>query len=347
MDRITIDKNKASKYILPIKFHERKTESIDVTGRNVTLLKLDKDLETMCDQIVSLYRNNSTDFNYMYYQSIVSSIVKQIFIMFNINIKNEHSILHTEIKSTIFSNGLDSVIIKYYAALCLLNVSYDHKNFRLISMLMFRIMTEFIPKSYKTLNSDTLYLLQILIYRKLSYTYPVFNSFALKQESYTPLQFVKLIKNLQVGVTMDVSSNPNSNVLINPLVYFNQHVSGLQNSWYGDVFCNPPFSGNDGTSVLSDWVDAMKRNVSKNEIRSLVVIVPHSPKSTWHAKFTEFAKEIKGIRLCFKKVFKVSEFLKGPSYPVATTIALEIMYYVPREDNFRSLFLISVMNYEL
>lgn len=69
-------------------------------------------------------------------------------------------------------------------------------------------------------------------------TYHVYNE---TNERYTPKNIINLVKKVLGTIDLDPASNEAANKVVGANHYFTRQDNGLVRSWYGNVFCNPPF----------------------------------------------------------------------------------------------------------
>jgi len=69
---------------------------------------------------------------------------------------------------------------------------------------------------------------------------------------------------------------------------------GLEIPWEGDVFCNPPYS------QISLWVDKAIDESIRDEVKSLVMLLPNWTDRGWFHLLTQYPMEFTRGRLKFR-----------------------------------------------
>lgn len=61
------------------------------------------------------------------------------------------------------------------------------------------------------------------------------------EEWYTPSYYVELARRAMGSITLDPASNDFAQQTVRAEYYYTKECSGLENPWWGNVFCNPPY----------------------------------------------------------------------------------------------------------
>ena len=65
----------------------------------------------------------------------------------------------------------------------------------------------------------------------------------LTDQWYTPIEIIERVKLVFGGtIDLDPASCEEANKTVGALHYFDEQQDGLKQQWFGNVFCNPPYS---------------------------------------------------------------------------------------------------------
>jgi hypothetical protein len=56
---------------------------------------------------------------------------------------------------------------------------------------------------------------------------------------------------------------------------------GLSKPWYGNVFCNPPWSSNGNGSAKEEWLTKVRVEANRDDVDTIVVLLPVDTSSHW------------------------------------------------------------------
>lgn len=87
-------------------------------------------------------------------------------------------------------------------------------------------------------------------------------------EWYTPPKYLELAREVLGGITLDPASNATAQARVKAQSYYTQEQDGLKHSWFGTIWCNPPY-GTLQREFLRKGLDAYRHG----EIESAIFLV--------------------------------------------------------------------------
>ena len=138
-------------------------------------------------------------------------------------------------------------------------------------------------------------------------------------EWYTPPEFIESARLVMGSIDLDPASNEHANKTVKASNIFTEQDNGIQHSWYGNVWLNPPYSG----TLVGLFAD----KVAKREFNQAVVLVNNATETKWFRTLVDKADAI---------VFKTGRirFLKHDGERNTPLQGQAFIYYGDRADAF-------------
>ena len=111
-------------------------------------------------------------------------------------------------------------------------------------------------------------------------------------EWYTPEQYIEAVRSLLGEIDLDPASCERANQIVRAKTIFTCADDGLDQSWYGRVFCNPPYDVVGGESNAGRWAQKMIQQYHAGNITEGVLLVGNSTEKKWFQPLWDFV-------LCF------------------------------------------------
>lgn len=98
-----------------------------------------------------------------------------------------------------------------------------------------------------------------------------------KDERFTPPKYVSLIKTVLGTIDLDPASSDIGNRIVKARNIFTKLDNGLNQRWFGKVYCNPPYSrGN-----LEKWCAKARFEFDQGNFDEGIMLVPNSTDTDW------------------------------------------------------------------
>lgn len=109
-------------------------------------------------------------------------------------------------------------------------------------------------------------------------------------EWYTPAEFIEAAREVMQSIDLDPASNPIANKVVKAQKYYSIEDNGLEKSWGGNIWLNPPYS----SDLIGKFADKV---VSEhNNYNQAIVLVNNATETEWFNKIVGIAKAV-----CFPK----------------------------------------------
>lgn len=124
-------------------------------------------------------------------------------------------------------------------------------------------------------------------------------------EHYTPRWIINAVYLVMNPINLDPASTKISNDIVCAETYFTKGYNGLTNSWFGNVWLNPPYG-----RQTSKWIEKLLHEYRQNHIDQAVLLVNATPDRTWFHALWEFP-------ICFfnKRIHFLDPFGKEQKNP--------------------------------
>lgn len=96
-------------------------------------------------------------------------------------------------------------------------------------------------------------------------------------ERFTPKPYIESVRKVLGKIDLDPASSRLANIRINADCIFTIEDSGLAAKWFGNVFCNPPYSrGN-----LEKWSTKIRFEHEQRNTKNSIYLIPNDPSTNW------------------------------------------------------------------
>ena len=100
-------------------------------------------------------------------------------------------------------------------------------------------------------------------------------------EWYTPEPYIEAVHQLFGGIDVDPASNHLANEVVRAKVYYSKTDDGLNRSWPGRVFLNPPYRGENGAGSQGMWTSRLLWQYQDGTTIEAVLLVCASTECKW------------------------------------------------------------------
>jgi len=113
-----------------------------------------------------------------------------------------------------------------------------------------------------------------------------------ESEWYTPFSYIEAIHRTMGGIDVDPASTEEANKIIKAKIFYTKKDNGLNKTWRGNVFMNPPYA----QPLIVNFCKAFVDKFHLREIKQGCVLVNNATETGW---FQELLKKCVGV--CFPK----------------------------------------------
>lgn len=100
----------------------------------------------------------------------------------------------------------------------------------------------------------------------------------LTDQWYTPIDIIHRVKNVFGGtIDLDPASCGAANQVVQAETYFTEQVNGLDRQWFGNVFCNPPYS----SPSIGKFCEKVVQEYESKNIRSAIYLLKEGATNAW------------------------------------------------------------------
>ncbi len=101
-------------------------------------------------------------------------------------------------------------------------------------------------------------------------------------EWYTPARYVEAARKVMGTIDLDPASCADANHTVKAGHYYTQAENGLAHTWYGSVWCNPPYTQViPGQSSIKAWVSKAHRLYQEGVIEQCMLLIPNDTSTKW------------------------------------------------------------------
>jgi len=100
----------------------------------------------------------------------------------------------------------------------------------------------------------------------------------LTDQWYTPVEIIDRVKAVFGGtIDLDPASCPAANKIVRASEYYDESDDGLKQDWYGNVFCNPPYS----TPKVGQFCEKVVDEYENDNINSAIFLLKEGATNAW------------------------------------------------------------------
>jgi phage N-6-adenine-methyltransferase len=148
-----------------------------------------------------------------------------------------------------------------------------------------------------------------------------------ENEWYTPAEIMEAVHAVMGKIDLDPASSDIANQTVNALTYFTKNENGLNKTWFGKVFLNPPYA----QPLIKQFSDKLCESIDNNHITEVIVLVNNATETNW---FQNMARRVSAICFTDKRI----KFLDPCGNPGAPLQGQAILYWGHDIEQFRLTF---------
>lgn len=141
-------------------------------------------------------------------------------------------------------------------------------------------------------------------------------------EWYTPPHFIEAARKVMGSIDVDPASNDIAQQVVKAGVYFTQETNGLDKSWVGNVWMNPPYSA----SLIKQFASKLKQETTNGNTDRFCVLVNNATETKW---FKDICSVTDAVCFLTKRV----SFLNSQGEPTRQPLQGQVILY--SGDNFK------------
>ncbi len=113
-------------------------------------------------------------------------------------------------------------------------------------------------------------------------------------EWYTPSRYVEAARSVMGGIDLDPASCELANQTVRAARYYTKEQNGLMQSWYGRVWCNPPYGrakgSRDGKSVSHQqaFAEKLQREYAVGNVEEAILLSLGNSNSLWFQPLLDY-----------------------------------------------------------
>lgn len=121
---------------------------------------------------------------------------------------------------------------------------------------------------------------------------PLVGLFTGQNEWYTPEKFIESARRVMGSIDIDPASNDEAQLTIKAGKYFTLETNGLTQAWAGNVWLNPPYSGQE----IRQFIEKLQAETLNGNITQAVVLTNNNTDTQWFSMLYSLCKCV-----CFTK----------------------------------------------
>ena len=99
-------------------------------------------------------------------------------------------------------------------------------------------------------------------------------------EWYTPSKYVEAARSVMGSIDLDPASCKEANKIVKALAYYTEEQDGLRLTWWGNVFCNPPY-GKTGSKSNQELFAKKALESSRSGVSQIILLVNATTDRKW------------------------------------------------------------------
>jgi len=116
-------------------------------------------------------------------------------------------------------------------------------------------------------------------------------------EWYTPPEIIERVVKLFGSIDLDPCSEMSENPNVPAKKHFTMKDNGLERTWNGKVYMNPPYG-----RVIGKWIEKLCSEYENGNVKEAIALVPARTDTDWFDKFKDFAVCFISGRLSFNEL---------------------------------------------
>lgn len=142
-------------------------------------------------------------------------------------------------------------------------------------------------------------------------------------ESYTPEQYIESARLIMGSIDTDPASNEFANQIIKASTYYTSENNGLDKSWYGNVFLNPPYKQPD----IKLFIEKLIQEYESQRVKQAILLTNNNTDTRWFALASRIS-----TALCF--TFGRINFYKNDGSISQPTNGQTFFYFGKNRESF-------------
>jgi len=140
----------------------------------------------------------------------------------------------------------------------------------------------------------------------------------------TPLEFIQSARQVMGNIDIDPASNEQANKIIKAKIFYTARDDGLDKSWPGNIWMNPPYA----QPLITEFCKKLVGKYESNEIEQACVLVNNATETSWFQGMLGVCKCV-----CFPK--GRIKFIDKEGNPTGTPLQGQaILYFGQNEGRF-------------
>lgn len=108
-------------------------------------------------------------------------------------------------------------------------------------------------------------------------------------EHYTPQRYMQAVHEVFDGIIhLDPASCAKANERVHALLYYTKEDNGLQQKWFGNVFCNPPYGKIGNTSQAGLFCKKAVESYESGDVNQVILLLNANFAQKWFRVFDDY-----------------------------------------------------------
>lgn len=158
-------------------------------------------------------------------------------------------------------------------------------------------------------------------------------------EWYTPSVYVEAARSVMKSIDLDPASCQEANLVIKAKDIYTKEDSGLDKSWYGNIWLNPPYGTTKNKSNSALWIKKLLSEYWQGHVEQAIVLVNADTDTRWfHYLFTFPVCFTEGRVNFYNPKHKTDTAFNRPGKILGNTHGSAFTYLGIHEDRFVEVF---------
>lgn len=105
-------------------------------------------------------------------------------------------------------------------------------------------------------------------------------------EWYTPSEYIELARTVMTSIDLDPASSEKAQEIVKAGTYYTAQTDGLNHSWFGNVWLNPPYS----SELITKFADKLINELIR--IKQAVILVNNATETEWFSKIVKRSQAV-------------------------------------------------------
>ena len=147
-------------------------------------------------------------------------------------------------------------------------------------------------------------------------------------EWYTPEEYIEAARLTMGGIDVDPASNDLAQKTVKAKIYYTAETNGLDKEWKGNVWMNPPYSGN----LIGEFCDKLLAEIESGNVTQAIVLVNNATEAQWFRSLVD-----KALLVAFTR--RRVRFIDQDGNPSGAPLQGQAIIYIGKnEDKFLEAF---------